>query len=52
MLYAEALNLKALARSQFGKQTLDAAWGEFLSVLAWVCRKRGVYFEQVEATYT
>ena len=51
-IYAEALNLKALARSQFGKQTLDAAWGEFLSILAWVCRKRGVYFEQVEATYT
>jgi putative transposase len=51
-IFAEALNLKALGRSRLAKYCLDAAWGEFLSILSWVCFKRGKYFAKVEAKQT
>ncbi|HEY9709723.1 MAG TPA: transposase, partial [Oculatellaceae cyanobacterium] len=31
----------------FSKHTLDAGFGEFLSILEWVCWKHGVYFAKV-----
>jgi putative transposase len=52
-IFAEALNLKALGRSRLAKFCLDAAWGEFLSILSWVCFKRGKYFaKEVDAKQT
>ncbi|WP_198940794.1 zinc ribbon domain-containing protein [Scytonema sp. HK-05] len=35
-----------------GKHTLDAGFGQFVSILQWVCWKRGVYFNKVEKDYT
>ncbi|MGF1497880.1 MAG: RNA-guided endonuclease InsQ/TnpB family protein, partial [Elainellaceae cyanobacterium] len=52
MIFAENLNLKGLARGMLGKHCLDAAWGEFLRILEWVCWKRGVYFAKVNADKT
>jgi putative transposase len=52
MLFAEELNLKGLNRGLFSKSFADAAFGAFLSTLAWVCRKRGVYFGKVDAAGT
>ncbi len=46
-IFAEDLNDKRLARGMLGKDCLDAAFGQFLSVLQWVCWKRGVYFAKV-----
>ncbi len=43
MVFAEDLNVKGLARGMLGKHCLDAAWGQFLSILKWVCWKRDVY---------
>ncbi|MBV9388226.1 MAG: transposase [Chroococcidiopsidaceae cyanobacterium CP_BM_ER_R8_30] len=48
MIFAEDLNVKGLARGMLGKHCLDAAWGQFLSILKWVCWKRDVYFAQVD----
>ena len=52
MIFAEELNLKALASGMLGKHCLDAGWGEFLSILNWVSWKRGVYFAKVDARGT
>ncbi len=46
-IFAEDLNAKGLVRGMLGKDCLDAAFGQFLSVLQWVCWKRGVYFAKV-----
>ncbi|KMW70027.1 RNA-guided endonuclease InsQ/TnpB family protein [Limnoraphis robusta] len=35
-----------------GKHTLDAGFGQFFNILAWVCWKRGVYFGKVDYRYT
>ncbi len=48
MIFAEDLNIKGLARGMLGKHCLDAAWGQFLNILKWVCWKRDVYFAQVD----
>ncbi len=47
MVFAEDLNFKAWAKGMFSKHTLDAGFGEFLSILEWVCWKQGVYFARV-----
>jgi len=47
MIFAEDLNFKAWAKGMFSKHTLDAGFGEFLSILEWVCWKRSVYFARV-----
>jgi putative transposase len=36
----------------FSKHTLDAGFGQFLSILKFVCWKRGVYFGKVDKNYT
>ncbi|MFS8805496.1 transposase [Synechococcus sp. R55.6] len=51
-IFAEDLNAKRLARGMLGKDCVDAAFGQFLSLLAWVCWKRGVYFAQVDPNGT
>lgn len=52
MVFAEDLNLKALAAGMLCKHTLDAGWGQFLQILKYVCWKRGVYFAKVDAKGT
>ncbi len=52
MVFAEQLNFKAWARGLFSKHTLDAAHGEFLRILKWVCWKRGVFYAEVDANRT
>jgi ribosomal protein L37AE/L43A len=52
MVFTEDLNLKAMSRGMLSKHTLDARWGQFLSILEWVCWKRGIYFAKVDASGT
>ena len=52
MIFAEDLNLKALAAGWLAKHCLDAGWGQFLQILEYVCWKRGVYFARVDARGT
>jgi putative transposase len=52
MIFAEDLNLKAMSSGMLCKQTLDAGFGQFLSILSWVCWKRGVYFALVDPNGT
>jgi len=52
MIFAESLNLKALAKGMLGKHCLDAGWGQFLQILEQCCFKRGVFFLKVDAKKT
>jgi putative transposase len=52
MIFVEDINFKAWAKGLFGKHTLDAAYGQFFSILSHVCWKRGVYFASVDKNYT
>ena len=52
MIFAEDLNLKAMSKGMLCKHTLDAAFGQFLSILAWVSWKRDVYFAKVDCNGT
>ena len=52
MIFAEDLNLKAMSRGMLCKHTLDAAFGQFLSVLQWVSWKRDIYFAKVNCNGT
>ena len=52
MIFVEDLNLKALGRSALRKACLDVAWGTFVSILSYVCWKRGVYCAKVNANGT
>lgn len=52
MIFAEDLNLKAIAKGMLCKHTLDAGFGQFLDILKWVCAKRNVYFAKVDAKNT
>jgi putative transposase len=52
MIFAEDLNLKAMSRGMLCKHTLDAGFGQFLSILEYVCFKRGVAFLKVDPNGT
>jgi putative transposase len=52
MIFAEDLNLKAMSKGMLCKHTLDAGFGQFLSILEYVCFKRGVFFMRVDANGT
>jgi transposase len=51
-LRATNLNTIGLNRGMLGKECVDASFGAFLSLLEWVCWKRGVYFEKVNPNGT
>ncbi|GAC1493027.1 MAG: hypothetical protein NVS2B14_05980 [Chamaesiphon sp.] len=51
-IFAEELNLKALAKGMLGKHCLDAGWGSFLNILGLVAFKGGVYFGKVDSRGT
>ncbi len=52
MIFVEDINFKAWAKGMLSKHTLDAGFGQFLTILQWVCWKRGVHFEKVNKDYT
>lgn len=52
MIFAEDLNLKAMSRGMLCKHTLDAAFGQFLNILKFICWKQGVYFAKVDPNGT
>jgi putative transposase len=51
-LFAEDLNAQGLTRGMLRKDCVDAAFGQFLSLLEWVCFKRGVFFLKVNPNGT
>lgn len=52
MIFVEDIDFRVWAKGMFCKHTLDAGFGQFISILQWVCWKRGVYFAKVEKNYT
>jgi putative transposase len=52
MIFAEDLELKAMSRGMLRKHTLDAAFGQFLNILKFVCWKNGVFFTRVNPNGT
>ncbi|NMG11630.1 transposase [Brasilonema sp. UFV-L1] len=52
MMFVEDIDFRTWAKGMLGKHTLDAGFGQFISILKWVCWKRGVYFEKVNKDYT
>ena len=52
MIFVEDIDFRVWARGMFCKHTLDAGFGQFVSILQWVCWKRGVYFAKVNKDYT
>jgi putative transposase len=52
MVFIEDIDLRVWAKGMFCKHTLDAGFGQFISILSWVCWKQGVYFEKVNKDYT
>ena len=52
MIFVEDIDFRVWAKGLFGKHTLDAGFGQFLSILKFVCFKRGLYFDQVDKNYT
>lgn len=52
MLFVEDIDFRTWAKGMLGKHTLDAGFGQFASILQWVCWKRGVYFDKVNKDYT
>ena len=48
----EDLDYRTSAKGMFGKQMLDAAFGQFRSIVKYVCWKRGKFFSEVDARGT
>ena len=51
-IFAEDLNTVGLNRGMLRKDCIDASFGQFLSLLEWVCWKRGAYFLKVNPSGT
>lgn len=52
MIFVEDIDFRVWAKGRLGKHTLDAGFGQFISILKWVCWKRGLYFDKVNKNYT
>jgi putative transposase len=52
MVFMEDLDYRTSARGMLGKYMLDAAFGQFRSIVKYVCWKRGKFFAQVDARGT
>lgn len=52
MVFMEDLDYTITAKGMFGKHMLDAAFGQFRSLVKYVCWKRGKFFAQVNARGT
>ncbi len=52
MVFMEDLDYRTSAKGMFGKHMLDAAFGQFRSIVKYVCWKRGKFFGEVDARGT
>jgi putative transposase len=52
MVFLEDLDYARLAKGMFGKHMLDAAFGQFRTIVKQVCWKRGKFFGEVDARGT
>lgn len=52
MVFMEDLDYRTSAKGMFGKQMLDAAFGQFRTIVKYVCWKRGKFFAEVDARGT
>jgi len=52
MVFMEDLDYRTNAKGMFGKHMLDAAFGQFRSLVKYVCWKRGKFFSEVDARGT
>ena len=52
MIFVEDLDFRTWAKGMLSKHTLDAGFGQFFNILAWVCWKRGVYLGKVDYRFT
>ena len=51
-IFVEDIDFRVSAKGFLGKQMLDGAFGQFRTLLQWVCWKRGKYFGQVDHRFT
>ena len=52
MIFVEDIDFRTWAKGMFSKHSLDAGFGQFVSILQWVCWKRGLYFAKINKNYT
>jgi putative transposase len=52
MVFMEDLDYRVSAKGMFGKHMLDAAFGQFRSIVKYVCWKRGKFFAEVDVRGT
>jgi putative transposase len=52
MIFMEDLDYTITAKGMFGRPMLDAAFGQFRSLVKYVCWKRGKFFAEVDARGT
>ncbi|MFB8790336.1 MAG: transposase [Potamolinea sp.] len=52
MVFMEDLDYRTSAQGMLGKHMLDAAFGQFRSIVKYVCWKRGKFFAEVDARGT
>ncbi len=52
MVFMEDLDYRVSAQGMFGKHMLDAAFGQFRTIVKYVCWKRGKFFSEVDARGT
>lgn len=51
-IFVEDIDLRSWARGMLSKHCLDAGFGQFVSILSWVCWKEDVYFGKVDKNGT
>jgi putative transposase len=52
LVFMEDLDYRTSAKGMFGKHMLDAAFGQFRTIVKYVCWKRGKFFAEVDARGT
>jgi putative transposase len=52
MVFMEDLDYRVSAKGMFGKQMQDCGFGQFRTIVKYVCWKRGKYFAEVDARGT
>ncbi len=52
MVFMEDLDYRTSAKGMFGKHMLDAAFGQFRTIVKYVCWKRGKFFSEVDSRGT
>jgi putative transposase len=52
LVFMEDLDYRVSAKGMFGKHMLDAAFGQFRTIVKYVCWKRGKFFSEVDARGT